>query len=156
MGMSTPLAVCPERTFACVPRVWEPGELLLLRPQASLISELWLMCTSHKTSLLCNLPNHRLSIHHRWRGGWKEACFSSIEVSRTHTTWVQHILLVNHTTVPNPEHLTLCVVSTDQGPREEGIPSLRAHSLLNWLLLLLLPPTSYYRTPYFMPYAPNV
>jgi hypothetical protein len=70
MGMSTPLAGCPEQTFACVPSPLEPVQLLLLGPQASLISELWLMCTSHKTSLLCNLPNHRLSIHHQWRGGW--------------------------------------------------------------------------------------
>lgn len=71
-----------------------------------LISSLRLMCTSHKTSLFCNLPKHKLRTHHQWRRGGKKACFSSAEAARPYATWAQRVLPATHTRVPYPEHLT--------------------------------------------------
>lgn len=54
MGMCTHSAGCPERPFACVPTVLEPGDASPAQHglQASVICKLWLMCTSIKNSAL--------------------------------------------------------------------------------------------------------
>lgn len=60
------------------PVFWSQQNPACLGPRP-LISQLQLTCTSHKTSLLCNVPNHRVRIHCQWRRGGKGACFSSAE-----------------------------------------------------------------------------
>lgn len=122
-----------------------------------LISQLQLTCTSHKNSLLCNVPSHRIRIHHQWRRGGKGVCFSSAEgfqnicdLGSAHPASYPH-----QSTLPRTLDLLVCGIHRTSTMRG-GDPKLQRHKLPQPAPPAAMSPadTFYYwvPSPYIMPH----
>lgn len=120
VGMCTPSAGCPERTFARVPSVPEPV-LFLHGLQVSLICKLWLRCTSIKNNNNSALWIRQSKARHSISAGMEGDMHPQSGVYHTYVTRVQPVLPANHTGMPHPQHLPFrCGVPTIQGVQRKN------------------------------------